>query len=230
MKLILEFTEFSHMRLGSGDSIPQSTHVDNPSLSLDGYSRYSANLRNSLYRLNQMYRNINRSNTAFNLRSGDVIRIGDLKNIKILRIFTKSDIYLNVYFSFVVNEKEYYGYIDKINGSNPTIHSEIFRDINIQGGIEWVIRVKGNLIKVIKEWMNPPIGEYISLKDIDVTNINTGQLFLIPIDSKIEVVRLMGDNTILINFLGENYLIKGKNYYYFNYYFSPIIKTEDIDD
>tara|TARA_R110000772_G_scaffold109849_2_gene213207 strand:+ start:1228 stop:1941 length:714 start_codon:yes stop_codon:yes gene_type:complete len=227
MRLILEFTEFSNMRLGSGDSVPQSTHVDNPDLSMDGFSKYDANLRDSLNRLNQMYMNINKSNTAFNLRSGEVVEIGDLLNIKILRIFPKDDIFLNIYFTFSLNEKEYHGYINKVNGTNPSVHSEIFRDVNIQGGQEWVIRVKGNLIKVIKNWMSPSVGSYTALKDIDVYNQNTGELCLVPENSEIKLIRVVGDDSILINFSDVDYILKGKNYYYFNYYFSSVGNSSD---
>jgi hypothetical protein len=196
---------------------------------MDGFSKYDANLRNSLSRLNQMYTNINRSNTAFNLRSGDVIEISDLVNIKILRIFPKYDIYLNVYFSFEIDEKEYYGYIDMINSPNPTVHSEIFRDINIQGGKEWGIRIKGNLIKSIKNWMNPQMGDYSTLKDIDVYSENTGELCLIKQDSIIKLIRIVGEDCILINYVDVDYILKGKNYYYFNYYFSSIDNGTDSD-
>lgn len=229
MKLLLEFTEFNNMRLGSGDSVPQSTHVDNPGLSMDGFSKFDANLRNSLNTLNQMYSNINKSNTAFNLRSGGVIEISDLVNIKILRIFPKNDIYLNVYFSFEIDEKEYYGYVNKINGSNPTLHSEIFRDVNIQGGQEWVIRIKGNLIKSIKKWMSPSPGYYIPLKDIDVYSENTGELCLIKQGSKVKLIRMIDGDSILINFSDTDYILRGRNYYYFNYYFSMVDSEPTIE-
>tara|TARA_R110000772_G_scaffold2410_2_gene8484 strand:- start:86033 stop:86746 length:714 start_codon:yes stop_codon:yes gene_type:complete len=236
MKLLLEFTEFNNMRLGSGDSVPQSTHVDNPSISMDGFSKFDANLRNSLNRLNQMFMNINKTNTAYNLRSGEVISINDLKNIKILRIFPKDDIFLNVYFTFELNvdngdkNTEYYGYINKINGTDPQVNSEIFRDINIQGGQEWVIRVKGNLVKVIKNWMSPPKGEYTALKDIDVFNENTGELFLIKSESKIKLIRVIDNNSILINFNDVDYVLRGKNFFYFNYFFEIIETFEEEEE
>jgi len=99
MKLIKEFTEFSHQRLNS-DSVPQSTHVDNPSLSLGSFNKYQQNLKNSLQRLNSLYKNVSLTTTGFNLKKGSVVESSDIKNIKILRIFPKDDIYLNVYFTF----------------------------------------------------------------------------------------------------------------------------------
>lgn len=220
-KLIKEFTEFNNMRLNN-DSVPMSTHVDNPGLSLDGYSKFDANMRMSLSRLNDIYKNINKTNTSFNLKSGDFVTAEDIKNIKILRIYPKDDIFLNVYFTFDIDDKEYYGKIEKLNANNPKLTSEIFKDINIQGGKEWKIRIKGNLIKAIKKWLNPSVGEYIALKDIDVFNELTGGLYLIPISSKIKVKRTIDDDQVLISFNNIDYIIKGRNFYYFNYYFSPL--------
>lgn len=230
MRLLLEFTEFNAMRMNS-DSVPQSTHVDNPDLSMDGFSQFDANLRDSLKKLNHMYSEISRGgNLAVNLRSGESVDISDLKNIKILRIFPKDDIYLNVYFTFELGGKEYYGVIERINSTRPEVTSEIFRDINIQSNREWIIRVKGNLVKVIKNWMNPEEGYYISLKDIDGFDETTGNMVLIPEGSKIKLIRMIGDDSLLINFNEIDYILRGKNYFYFNYYFSPDNSSSDSSE
>lgn len=225
-KLIKEFTEFNHMRIGS-DSAPQSTHVDNPSLSMGAYNRFQMNLHSSLSRLNSIYQNINSTKTGFNLSTGDKIDASDIKNIKIMRIYPKDDIYLNVYFSFKLDEEEYWGVINKINHPNPTVNSEVFKDQKIYSTKEWEIRIKGNIVKAIKKWLNVEPGEYISLKDIDATNENTGELTLIPMDEKVNVVRTMDEN-ILINFNDIDYVLSGRNFFYFNYYFQSL-ENLDLD-
>jgi len=217
MKLILEFTEFNNRRMNS-DSVPQSTHVDNPSLSMGALNKHETNIRTSLSRLNDLYKDVSMTSTGINLKSGDTIEASDIKNIKIQRIFQKDDLFLNVYFSFELYEKEYYGYIDKINSMSPQLHSEIFRDSSIFGSQEWVIRIKGNLIKVIKLWLNAKSGKYTSLKDINAFDKLTGELFLIPDESTI-ILNSSNNDHMLISYEGREYFLRGNNYYYFNYYF-----------
>jgi hypothetical protein len=157
-----------------------------------------------------------------NLRSGSTIEPTDIKNLKILRIYPKDDIYLNVYFTIELDgEKEpYYGVIKKINTKNPQVFCELFNDRKIFHSKEWVIRVKGNITKSIKKWLNVDRIKYQSLKDIDAYNENTGELELIPIGSMVEVIRSI-DDYITINYMENNYILTGRNYYYFNYYFQP---------
>ena len=220
MKIIKEFSEFNHQRLNN-DSVPQSTHVDNPELSIGSLNKYEQNLRTSLNRLNDLFKTVSLTTTGVNLKTGSTVEASDIKNIKILRIFPKDDIYLNVYFTFELGDekKPYYGVIKKINHSDAEVYCEIFNDRSIFTSKEWVIRIKGNIIKAIKKWLNVPSIEYKSLKDIDVYNESTGELTLIPSGEIIKVRRSV-DNSISISWMGGNYNIIGRNYYYFNYYFA----------
>lgn len=220
MKLILEFSEFNHQRLNS-DSVPQSTHVDNPQLSLGSFNRFQSNLKNAVNKLNSIYKKMSITTSGVNLTSGKPIEQNDIKNIKILRIFPSADIYYNVYFSFELEENEYYGVIKKINHSEPTLSSEIFKDVTVFGSKEWVIRIKGNLIKTIKNWLDVSKGEYQSLKEIEVIDKLTGELILLPEKCKIEVLGTF-DNTINISHEDREYDLKNSNYYYFNYYFEKL--------
>jgi hypothetical protein len=220
MKLIREFTEFNNQRMNA-DTVPQSTHVDNPSLSMGSYNRYEMNLKSSFDRLNNLYKNIAYTTTGLNLKTGSTVEGSDLKNIKILRIYPKNDIYLDVYFTFEIEGEEYYGVINKLNSTTPEVKSEIFRDRKIFQTKEWTIRIKGNLIKSIKKWMEAEPGKYKSLKDVDAYNENTGELTLIPINQEIELIRSL-DNKMVIKYMDNNYNLVGRNYYYFNYYFHPM--------
>lgn len=222
MKLIREFTEFNNMRMGS-DSVPQSTHVDDPNLSLDGFDRFEANLKNSLHKLNDLYQDISQTTTGVNLRTGDTIDTSDIKKIKIIRIYPKDDIYMNVYFTFELGDEEFYGVINKINGLDSTLNSEIFRNRLIHGGKEWTVRIKGNIIKAIKKWLSPPTIEYTSLKEIDAIDEVTGELILIPNGSDIKLTRVVdSEDKMLIVYNDRSYILNHKNYFYFNYFFSPI--------
>lgn len=223
-RLILEFTEFNAQRMNN-DSVPQSTHVDNPQLSMGSLNKHEMNVRSSLSRLNDLYKDISKTSTALNLKNGDSIEAADIKNIIIQRIFPKEDLFLNVYFSFELNEKEYYGYINKINSLAPTLHCEVFKDTSIYGSREWAIRIKGNLIKVIKLWLNAKSGKYYSLREINAFDKLTGGLLLIPTESVITLISA-NDDYMLISFDDRQYYLRGNNYYYFNYYFKEV-KEED---
>ena len=226
MKLIREFTEFNNMRMGS-DSVPQSTHVDDPNLSYDGFDRFEANLKNSLHKLNDLYKDISQSTTGVNLRSGETIDSSDIKKIKILRIYPKDDIYMNVYFTFEIDDEEYYGVINKINSPNSSVSSEIFRDRLVHGSKEWVIRIKGNISKAINQWLSPISMDYLTLKELDVIDEITGELLLIPSDTKIKLIRVMGGDEMLILYNDRNYILSGNNFFYFNYFLSPIEEEKE---
>lgn len=222
MKLILEFTEFNNMRLGS-DSVPQSTHVDNPSLSLGAYNRFTNNVKNSLNKLNDLYKKISMTSTGMHLKKQKPLELTDIKNIVIQRIFPSNDIYFNVYFTFELEDQEYFGVIRNINSSDPILTSEVFKDYNIFGSKEWAIRIKGNLIKVIKQWLTPPKGKYVSLKEIDAYDKLTGHKMLLPQESIIKVIS-SDDKYITIEHEDRVYTLRNDNYYYFNYYFKEYKK------
>ena len=223
--LIREFTEFNFLRMNS-DSVPQSTHTDNPSLSLGSYNRFQMNMASTVQNLNHLFKSINTTSRGVNLFKGSTIGMDSIKDIKILRIFERDDIYWDVYISFLIEDKEYYGVIKKINDKNVEFYSEAFKDPMLAISNEWIIRVKGNIIKTIKRWLNPSVGNnFVSLKEINAVDQKTGEIVLIQEDSKIKVVRTM-DEEIFIQYEDSNYILKGKNYYFFNYYFERV-KSEE---
>jgi len=81
MKLLLEFSEFNYQRLNS-DSVPQSTHVDDPRLSLGSYNRFLSNLTNSFNRLNHIFKSINKTTTGVSLKTGSRFNIRNIKKYK----------------------------------------------------------------------------------------------------------------------------------------------------
>lgn len=222
MKLILEFTEFNAMRLG-GDSVPQSTHVDNPQLSLGAYNRFSHNVKNAMSKLNDLYKKISMTSTGMHLKKQKPLELTDISNIVIQRIFPVNDIYYNIYFTFELEEKEYFGVIRNINSEDPILTSEVFKDYNIFGSKEWAIRVKGNLIKVIKKWLTPPKANFISLKEIDAYDKLTGEKILLEEGSIVKVLS-SNDSIITIEHEDRVYTLRNENYYYFNYYFKEVEK------
>jgi len=218
MKLLLEFSEFNYQRLNS-DSVPQSTHVDDPRLSLGSYNRFLSNLTNSYNRLNHIFKSINKTTTGVSLKSGKKLNIRNIKNIKVIRIVPTDDIYYNIYLTFELEDKEYNGVIERINSLKPQFRSELFKTTQYFISHEWGIRMRGNIIKAVKMWLNPENGKYKTLKNIMGISKNTGERKKIPMGTEVELVKSVQQKHHLKTQEEEEVILSGINYYYFNYYF-----------
>ena len=220
MKLILEFSEFNFMRL-NGDTIPQAMHVDNPQLSLDGYDRFDQHIKNAFNRLNSIYRDIEKTKSAFNLRKQTLTDIYDIKNIKVLRIFPKEDIHYNIYITFEIQGKEYHGVIKRFKSKQQEFSSEAFSDPFLNMSYEWVIRAKGNIINAIESWLIVPQGKYKALDEQYFICKETGKMFYLEKGDIFNVIRSNSTSHTIEykNAVGE---LKNRFYMYFNYYNQPL--------
>jgi len=221
--LLLEFTEFNMMRMGR-DVVPQSTHVDNPHASFGSYNRFQMNLAASINRLTDVYRNINMSSAGMGLTgSKDLIKLDSFKNIKCLKIAKNRDIYYDIYFTFIldINDKEYYGVIENMNSAKPNVRSEIFKDESLYLTNDFVMRIKGNLIKAFNIWLNIRPGIYTCLvDDIICIERDSGKQLHILYNTDIEV-RRTNNNEIHILYDGKKCILKDTYFYFFNYWFEP---------
>ena len=220
MKLILEFSEFNFMRL-NGDTIPQAMHVDNPQLSLDGYDRFDQHIKNAFNRLNSIYRDIAKTKSGFDLRKQTLIDVYDINKIKILRIYTKEDIFYDVYISFEIQDKEYYGVLRKLKSKQQEFLSEAFSDPYLNLSYEWIIRAKGNIIKTIKNWLIAPEGKYKALSEQYFTCKETGKMFYLK-KGDIFNVLVSNEESHTIEYKGVTGELNGRFYIYFNYYNEPL--------
>jgi hypothetical protein len=84
-KLILEFTEFNLQRFNS-DSVRASTHVDDPSLSLDAFDKHQDGIRQAMSRIGDILHNLKGTSAYSDLRSKLALENQDIQNIKILKI------------------------------------------------------------------------------------------------------------------------------------------------
>ena len=217
--LIREFTEFNMQRMNS-DSTPMASHVDNPELSSDAYDKNVDIIRQQNVRLNNILHNVFMSSGDFKTADRKAIEDQDFTNFKIERMILE-DIRITIYFSLVINEKEYFGVIKNYDTDSPKISCECFRDPELYQNTEWQIRIKGLIIKILNKWMAVDAGEYKALKDVEVFDNKIGTLNKIKSGSLVNVLRSNYEEITVE--VGENiYTIKGKNYCYFNYYFDPI--------
>jgi hypothetical protein len=221
--LILEFTEFNMQRLNP-DSVQASMHVDDPSLSINAFDKHQDAIRQAMSRVNDILWNLTGSNAYKNLRGKLALEDQDIKSMKILRIVKVNGINYDVYVTFVIGDNEYWGVINGILTTDPDLESEVFKDYDLYQAKEWIIKIKGLVIKTIKTWMKPEPGKYKLLNDeVLCYSIETGRQLKMEKGIEIELVRSY-DNKIVIRHESETYNLVGDNYVYFNWWFENIDK------
>ena len=220
-KLILEFTEFNLQRMNP-DSAQASMHVDDPSLSINAFDKHQDAIRQAMSRVNDILWNLSGSNAYKNLRGKLALEDQDIKSMKILRIVKINGIDYDVYVSFVIGENEYWGVISGILGTDPVLKSEVFKDYDLYQAKEWTIKIKGLVIKTIKEWLKPVPGRYKLLNDeVFCYSTETGKQLKMDKGIEIEVVRAH-DSKIIVRHESDTYNLVGDNYVYFNWWFEKI--------
>jgi hypothetical protein len=220
-KLILEFTEFNLQRLNP-DSVQASMHVDDPSLSTNAFDKHQDGIRQAMSRVNDILWNLTGSNAYKNLRGKLALEDQDIKSMKILRIVKVNGINYDVYVTFVIGDNEYWGVIKEILTSSPELESEVFKDYDLYQAKEWVIKIKGLVIKTIKEWLKPEPGMYRLLNDeVLCYSIETGRQLKMENGIEIDVIRAY-ENKIIIRHESETYNLVGDNFIYFNWWFEKI--------
>lgn len=219
-KLILEFTEFNMQRLNP-DSVQPSMHVDDRQLSINAFDKHQDAIRQAMSRINDILYNLSGTNAYKNLRSKLALEDQDIKSMKILRIVKSNNINYDAYISFIIDDEEYWGVVKNIM-SNPDFQSEVFKDYDLYQSKEWIIKIKGLVVKSIKSWLKPEPGNYRLLNDeIICYSTETGKQLKMVKGIEIELIRAH-DNKIIIKHESDYYNLVGDNYVYFNWWFEKI--------
>ena len=204
------------------DSVQASMHVDDPSLSLNAFDKHQDAIRQAMARVNDILWNLSGSNAYRNLRGKLALEDQDIKSMKILRIVKVNGINYDVYVTFVIGDNEYWGVINGILTANPELESEVFKDYDLYQAKEWIIKIKGLVIKTIKAWLKPEPGKYKLLNDeVLCYSIETGKQLTMEKGIEIDVVRAY-DNKIIVRHESETYNLVGDNFIYFNWWFEKI--------
>lgn len=218
--LIREFTEFNLQRFNS-DSAQASTHVNDPGLSIDAFDRHQDGIRQAMSRINDILMNLKGTSAYSNLRSKLALENQDIQNLKIQKIL-KNGIQYDVYIAVTIDGEEYWGVVEDILGLNTEFTSELFKDYDLYQPIEWVIKIKGLVIKTIKEWLKPESGMYRLLNDeVICYSTETGKQLKMSKGIEIELIR-SHSNKIIVKYESDYYNLIGDNYIYFNWWFEKI--------
>lgn len=217
-KLIKEFTEFNLLRLNY-DRVPQSTHVNDPNLSLDALDQHRNNIRSKYVKLNNLLNMVIQSQlrdvlspmmTDFNLQSITI------KNIELI-----DGCILKVYIIFKFDDDDFFGMIPNLLSPNPDLVSEIFNSKHIFLDRQSIIRLKGVIIKEIKKSLTPMRGMYKALKDVVALDFDSGNLVQINQGTVVEVLKNL-ENRVLIQVGQDKLYLNDKAYYFFNYWFDEV--------
>jgi hypothetical protein len=222
-KLILEFTEFNLQRMNP-DSAAQAIggQVNDPSLSTNAFDRYADGIRQAMSRVNDILYNLAGTNAYKNLRSKLSLENQDIQKMKILRIVKSNSIFYDVYITFVIDDEEYWGVIENIMSTNPEFTSEVFKDFDLYQSKEWIIKIKGLVIKTIKTWLKPEPGMYKLLNDeLYCYSTETGKQLKMEKGIEVELIRAH-DGKIIVKYETDYYNLIGDNYIYFNWWFEKI--------
>ena len=217
--LILEFTEFNAQRFNP-DSVQASVHVDDPKLSTNAFDKHEDLVRQAISRIGQLQGSLTGSAAYRTLKSKLALEDQEIQELKIIRIVKKSLQY-DVYLNFKIQEEEYWGVIKDILG-NSEFKSEVFKDHDLVQTREWVIKMKGLIIKIVKNFLKPQFGKFKSLSDeIICYSLLTGKMLKMNQGSEIEVLKSY-DNKIIFEYENDKYALTGDNFIYFNWWFEPI--------
>jgi hypothetical protein len=219
--LILEFTEFNLQRMNP-DSAQASVHVDDPQLSTNAFDKHQDAIRQAMSRINDILYNLSGTNAYRSLRSKLSLEHQDIQKMKILRIVKSNNINYDVYITFTINDEEYWGVIENIMGSSPELTSEVFKDYDLYQTKEWIIKIKGLIIKTIKTWLKPEPGKYKLLNDeVICYSTETGKQLRMEKGIEVSLVR-SHDNKIIIKHESDYYNLVGDNFIYFNWWFEKL--------
>ncbi len=220
-KLILEFTEFNTLRLNPDSVQTALPNVDDPQLSINAFDKHQDAIRQAMSRINDILYNLTGTNAYSTLRGKLALESQDIKSMKVLRIIKSNSINYDAYISFVIAEEEYWGVIKNLM-TDPHLESEVFKDYDLYQSKEWVIKIKGLIVKVVKKWLKPEPGMYKLVNDeVICYSTETGKMLKMEKGIEIEVIRAH-DNKIIIKHENDSYNLVGDNYVYFNWWFEKI--------
>jgi hypothetical protein len=209
------------MRLNP-DSAQMSVHVDNPQLSINAFDRHEDAIRTGVSRINNILHSLSNTSSFRALKSKLALEDQAIKNLKILRIVNSDRVNWDFYISFVIADEEYFGVVKNLTSKNSELTSEVFKDFDLIQTKEWVIRLKGLIIKTIKTWLRPEVGNYELLNDeIVCYSIDLGKMVTLKKGIKVEVVKTF-ENKIIIKYNGDLFNLINDNFIYFNYWFKKI--------
>jgi len=223
-RLILEYSEFNIQQLNPipASSARTTAYVDDPSLSINAFDKHEDAIRTGVSRINNILHSLSNSSQFRSLKSKLALEDQKIIKLKILRIVNLDNVDCDFYISFRIQDKEYFGVVKNVTSKSPELKSEVFDDSDLIQTPEWIIRMKGIIIKTIKQWLRPEEGVYKLLSDnIFCNSVDTPNRVEIKKGDIVEVIATF-ENKIVIKYKNDNFYLLNQNFIYFNYWFEKI--------
>ena len=238
LQLLNESSEFVDMQmdmmpnpLGPGFGFAQandptmSIYSDDSSPYVDNYARVSQMVNDLTRVMNNVMGDI-RADIKLHKLDYFLEDIEEFNNLKILRIFKNSDMFIDVFISFELHEEEFFGVYKSFNGINdPKLKTDLFTDPRFSYiDTEYYLKLTKYLYKILYNWFIPTVGEYKVLQAFSVKD-NMGSKIVLKKDS---VFRVKGHNEesgklyIIVKYKEDIYTINDNDYYFFNYWTEKI--------
>lgn len=218
---VFETSEFNLQRFNS-DSVQASAHVDDPSLSINAFDKNQDMIRQAMSRINDIMYNLKGTNAYKALRSKLALEEQDIKTLKVLRIIKSTSLKYDVYIAFTIGEEEYWGVVEDIMSNSPELTSEVFKNADLYQPKEWIIKIKGLIVKTLKTWLKPEPGMYRLLNnEVYCYSVETGKQLKMDTGIEIELIRAYNDRLVIKHDV-DTYNLVGDNYVYFNWWFEKI--------
>jgi hypothetical protein len=226
---IWEFTEFNLQRMNPdrGGMMP---NVDDPQLSVNAYDKHQNAILAASDKLKNILSALYNTSAFSQLKSRIFLESQNINSMRIQRIIKSSDIKYDFYIHFTLSDKEYFGVVKDMLGVQPKVLSEVFKDTELVLTREWITKTKGQIIKILKKWLQIEPGEYKCLNEgVNCINMKTGNLTRLEKDTVIEV-KTCYDDKIVITHENEFYTLQNDEFVYFNYWFSKMNKEYNISE
>ena len=218
---VFETSEFNLQRFNS-DSVQASVSVDDPSLSINAFDKNQDMIRQAMSRINDIMYNLKGTNAYKALRSKLALEDQDITALKVLRIIKSTSLKYDVYIAFTIGEEEYWGVVEDMMSNSPEFTSEVFKNVDLYQPKEWIIKIKGLIIKTLKAWLKPEPGMYRLLNnEVYCYSTETGKQLKMEAGIEIELIRAHNDK-IIIKHHTDIYNLVGDNYIYFNWWFEKL--------
>ena len=244
-QLIRESSEFNQYQLGIDNGFgggalgPGYGFATDPGLSIyspdsnpyvDMYARQSGTMSRLMQIIKQVSKEMMDDHIFVRKSDRFLEDIDEFKNIKILRIFANENLKLNVYISFDFMEQEFFGVFRNFNASHtkPTFDTELLSDPKFSYiDKEYYLKLNQYIYKLVYNFFIPEPGMYKNLKEDCVVKDEMGQLKYLK---EGKIVEVKGYNTdenndpfIVLEIEGKKFNITGNNYFYFKYWYDPIV-------
>jgi len=199
-----------------------AVNVPDRQLSIDAFDKHQDAIRSGVSRINSILHSLSNTSSFRSLKSKLALEDQQIKSLKVLRIVNSDSVNWDFYISFIISEDEYFGVIKNLTSQSPEFSSEVFKDFDLIQTKEWVIRLKGLIIKTLKKWLRPEEGNYKLINDeIICYSTDLGKMVKLIKGSNIEVVKTF-ENKIVIKYQNDYLNLINNNFVYFNYWFEKI--------